>query len=140
MTLFVLDSDTLSLFQAGHPRIAERVDQCKPGEVATTVISVDEQLRGWFSLVRKAKHPKQLAFAYERLSRSVSLLSKMRILTYTENAIASYDGLKKSKVSPGGNDLRIAVIALEFGGVVVTRNVTDFQVVPGLLVEDWSVE
>lgn len=138
MSLFVLDSDTLSLFQAGNPNIAARVERCAPGEVATTVISIDEQLRGWFSLVRKAKKPSQIAFAYDRLARSVSHLSQMRILTYTETAIATYEQFKKSKVSRGGNDLRIAVIALENGGIVVTRNVGDFEPIPGLRVEDWS--
>jgi tRNA(fMet)-specific endonuclease VapC len=126
MRLYVLDSDVLSLFQAGNSKIATRVDRCAPGEVATTAISIDEQLRGWFSLVRKAKKPSQIAFAYERLARSVSHLSQMRILTYTETAIATYEQFKKSKVSRGGNDLRIAVIALENSPTIVTRNVSDF--------------
>ena len=138
MRLFVLDSDSLSLFQSGNANIAARVERCGPGEVATTVISIDEQLRGWFSLVRKAKKASQVAFAYARLARSVSHLSQMRILTYTETAIATYEQFKRSKVSRGGNDLRIAVIALENSGTVVTRNVSDFRAIPGLEVEDWT--
>jgi len=34
-------------------------------------------------------------------------------------------------------DLRIAAIVLECAGVVVTRNVRDFQRVPNLAVENW---
>lgn len=75
MSLFVLDSDTLSLLENGHPQILARVATCQVGEIAISVITVDEALRGWFSLVRKAKKPPQLALAYDRLAHSVSYLS-----------------------------------------------------------------
>jgi predicted nucleic acid-binding protein len=38
----------------------------------------------------------------------------------------------------GKNDLRIAAIALEVGGVVATRNVRDFNQIKDLRVDDWS--
>ena len=36
-------------------------------------------------------------------------------------------------------DLRIAAITLENSGVLVTRNLRDFQRIPNLVVEDWAV-
>lgn len=138
MRLFILDTDTLSLLQSGNAAVAARAATCTPGEIAITVITVDEQLRGWFTLVRRAKRPPQIAFAYGELARSVSALSKTRILSFTEAAIGRVEQLKKAKLGVRANDLRIASIALENGGTVVTRNVSDFTCVPGLIVEDWA--
>jgi tRNA(fMet)-specific endonuclease VapC len=138
MSLYVLDSDILSLFQRGDAIVLSRVAMCSPAEVATTVITIDEQLRGWFTLVRQAKNAPQLAFAYGELARSTSQLSKIQILPFPETAIARFEQLKKAKLDVGANDLRIAAIALEYSATVVTRNIRDFNVIPGLTIEDWS--
>lgn len=138
MSLFVLDTDTLSLVQAAHPIVSARVSARPLGEIAIGVITVEEQLRGWFTYLRRAKNPPQVAGAYERLARSVSYLARSRILPFSESAIARFDGLRKLKLGVRADDLRIASIALEYGATVVTRNVRDFQHIPGLTVEDWS--
>jgi predicted nucleic acid-binding protein len=42
------------------------------------------------------------------------------------------------KAQRGSYDLRIAAIALELGATVVTRNLRDFNRIPGPTCEDWS--
>jgi tRNA(fMet)-specific endonuclease VapC len=138
MSLFVLDSDTLSLLQNGHPEIAARAASRAADEISIAVITVEEALRGWYSLVRKAKKPRQLAIAYDRLAHSVSFLAPIRILSFNEAAIARFQQLMKAKLHVRANDLRIAAIALEHRAIVVTRNVRDYVVVPELVVVDWS--
>jgi len=44
--------------------------------------------------------------------------------------------LKKFEI--GVNDLAIAAIALSVSGVLVTRDIVDFQRVPNLQIEDWT--
>ena len=49
-----------------------------------------------------------------------------------------YEAFKALKLGIRSKDLRIAAIALEHAGTLVTRNVRDFQRIPGLAVENWA--
>ena len=138
MSLYVLDTDMLTLVEEGHPEAARRFLEHRPEEVAITVISVEEQLSGWYTEVRQTKDAYKLAQAYKRLAACVRFLADMEILDFSESAIQRYQDLVKLKLKIGRTDLRIAATALEYGATVVTRNRRDFQQVPGLLVEDWS--
>jgi tRNA(fMet)-specific endonuclease VapC len=138
MTRYVLDTDILTLFQLGNPEVLRHVQECSSGQLAITIISVEEELRGWYTKVRQAKKPDQLARAYQHLTDAIRFLANLELLSFTEPAIARYEGLRKSHSTKGKNDLRIAAIVLEHGNTLVTRNVSDFQAIPGLTIEDWS--
>lgn len=134
----MLDTDTLTLYQRGHPAVSRRVTPRSPAEVSVAVISVEEQLTGWYTRLRKAKKPPELAAVYERFALAVRFLSSFAIVSFTEPAIVRYESLRKTHRGIGKNDLRIAAIALETGMTVVTRNLRHFRQIPGLAVEDWS--
>lgn len=139
MSLFVLDTDILVLFQQGHEAVCRRVLSHPMEELAISVITVEEQLSGWYTLLRRAKGTEQLARAYQRLADAVELLSRFRILSFTAPAIDRFEQLKREKLGVKHMDLRIAAITLEHAGTLVTRNSRDFQLVPHLAIEDWSV-
>jgi tRNA(fMet)-specific endonuclease VapC len=139
MSLFVLDTDTLSLYWEGDPLVKQRVDQHPAEDLAITVISVEEQLTGWYTLLRQARRPPETAHAYRRLGDAVQFLGRWRILPLTEAAIGRYEGLKAMRLNVGKMDLKIAAITLEHGGTLVTRNLRDFQRIAGLPVENWAV-
>jgi tRNA(fMet)-specific endonuclease VapC len=107
-------------------------------EIAISVISVEEQLSGWYRQLRKAKETKELAEVYDRLTAAVRSLSRLPILSFSEAAIQRARTLQKAKLNVRKLDLCIAAIALEVRAIVVTRNVRDFKRVPNLSVEDWS--
>jgi tRNA(fMet)-specific endonuclease VapC len=138
MSLFVLDTDTLTLYQVGQPAVVQNVHARAPTDVATTVISVEEQLGGWYTKLRRVKKPADVAQVYERLARNVRSLKVMQILSFTESAINRRDDLWRAKIKIGKKDLAIATIALENSAVLVTRNRRDFDRIPRLQVEDWS--
>ena len=54
MSLYVLDTDTVSLYHAYDPVVERYVNARPSGEVAISVITVEEQLSGWYTFVRKA--------------------------------------------------------------------------------------
>ena len=138
MSLHILDTDTLSHYQRGHPKVCHRASARQPNDLAITVITVEEQLSGWYTLLRKAKRRDELARVYQRLTDNVQFLAGLQIHSYTEPAIERYDQLKALTLKIGKMDLRIAAIAQERGATLVTRNLRDFQRIPNLALEDWT--
>jgi len=138
MSLYVLDTDTITLYQVGHSAVVRRVQAQSVADIAITVISVEEQLGGWYTRLRRTKKADELARVYQRLADNVNLLGRFRILSFTEPAIRRRDDLKRAQLNVGAKDLAIAATVLEQGAVLVTRNLQDFQRISGLHIEDWS--
>ena len=138
MIEFVMDTDTLTLFQEGHAEVCAEFLQRPVGSVGITVLSVEEQLSGWYTQLRQAKRPERLAWAYRRLSESVRFLARLEILTYDEKAMERFDRLRKQKIKIGRTDLRIAAAVLGYYATLVTENTRDFKQVPGLKFVSWS--
>jgi tRNA(fMet)-specific endonuclease VapC len=139
MSICVFDTDTLTLYYHGEPTVVQRVDAHPPNDLAISVMTVDEQLTGWYTLTRQARRPEEIARAYAHLGEAVVRLARWRILPYTEPAIARVAHFKALRLNVRLMDLRIAAIALENAAVVVTRNRRDFGRIPGVSIEDWSV-
>jgi tRNA(fMet)-specific endonuclease VapC len=138
MSLYVLDTDSVQLYQDGHPQMVRRVRAVAPSERAISVMTIEEQLSGWYTQLRQAKDPDRLAWAYRRLAVTVRFLAQIEVLDFDRPAIDRYEDLRKRKLKIGKMDLRIAATGLERGAILVTRNVRDFRQVPGLQIEDWS--
>jgi tRNA(fMet)-specific endonuclease VapC len=139
MTPHILDTDTLSLLQQGHPRVSQQCRARPANDLAITVISVEEQLSGWYTALRKARRPDDLALAYQSLADTVPFLAQWTILSLTAAAISRSQQLIGLRLNVRRMDLRIAAIVLEHGGTLVTRNTRDFGRVTGLVLEDWSI-
>ena len=138
MSLHILDTDTLTLFQEGHPEICHRAKEQPQKEIAITVLSVEEQMSGWYTALRRAKGIDGLAWAYRRMAETASFFSRLQIIAFDEPAIRRYLDLKQQKIKVRTMDLRIAATVLEQGAILVTRNTKDFKLIPGLSLTDWS--
>lgn len=139
MSLYIFDTDVMSLFQQGHSSVSQRLLICWPRELATTVISVEEQLTGWYTALRRARRSPELVRIYQRIAETVQFYSGIEIISFSEHSVAIYDNLRSQRLNIGKMDLRIAAITLEHDACLVTRNIRDFQRVPGLQIEDWTI-
>ena len=137
--MILLDTDTLSLLFAGHPRVAERFRQATD-DAATTIISRIEILEGRFASVMKAADGEQLLRAQQWLQQTEGNLATVPLLLIDTAAAAEFDKLRANKKLKkiGRADLLIASIALARRARLVTRNLGHFQQVPGLSVENWA--
>src|SRR5439155_15687829 len=116
MSLFVLDTDTLQLFQDGNPTVVAHVSTVAPGDLATSVITIEEQLSGWYTELRQAKRIERLAWAYRRLAATIRFLARIQIVDFDEPAIHRCQELKKLKLKIRKMDLRIAATVLDREG------------------------
>ncbi len=54
MTLRILDTDHVSLFQRRHPLVVQRMEEFSNAELAVTVITIEEQMRGRLTAIKQS--------------------------------------------------------------------------------------
>jgi tRNA(fMet)-specific endonuclease VapC len=120
-------------------RLRVRIAQLDPPQsVTTTVITYEEQSRGRLASVNAARTAQELVAAYANLRQHLNNYSSIRIIAFDDTAATTAEMLRSSKLRLGTMDLRIASIALTRDALLLSRNLRDFQKVPGLRVEDWT--
>lgn len=139
--MILLDTDTVTLANHGHPRIASRV-LAATDEVAITVVSRIEVLRGRWEFLLKAADGRQLQRAQQLLHEAEQALNEFTTVSIDAAAAAEFDRLRQDRKIKkiGGADLLIAAIALANRALLVSRNLRHFRQVPGLQVENWADE
>jgi tRNA(fMet)-specific endonuclease VapC len=137
--MHLLDTDTLTRAHAGSPGIAERVRQLGEANLATTVITAIEILRGRHEFLLKASNGEQLLRAQRLLQSSEQLLATLTIIAVERTSAAAFDRLRQDKKLKkiGRPDLLIASIALAKRATLVTRNLKHFRQIGGLQLENW---
>jgi tRNA(fMet)-specific endonuclease VapC len=140
MTLFILDTDHVSLLMEGNPTI-RRCKQQAVGEVTTTIVTVQEVFNGWLSRINAKENTENPVPLYTKLWTTAEYFKDITIANYDDAAHATYQQMLKKNPPLRKNrlqrDMRIAAITLSLGATLVTRNRRDFELVPELLIVDW---
>ncbi len=138
MTLYILDTDHLTLHQHGHEPLKNRLSEISPDRIAITVISAEELIRGRLAQIHRATTPEKRVQAYHWFHRTLIWLNNFKIMEYDLQAEKYFRTFQKEKIRTGSHDLKIAAIAVSRNATVVTRNIRDFERIPALQIEDWS--
>jgi tRNA(fMet)-specific endonuclease VapC len=139
--MLVLDTDHMSLLERGTKEsstLRERLADIAPDDVATTIISYEEQMRGWMAYVARARSMAQQLGAYGRLRRHLENYRQVRVLDFDEAGAEEFQRLPRTRIRIGTMDLKIAAIVLSHDAILLSRNRADFSQVPNLKVDDWT--
>jgi tRNA(fMet)-specific endonuclease VapC len=127
----VLDTDHLSVLQwreePACSRLLARLQQLPADDVATTILSFQEQVQGWLAYLNRARGLEQIVLAYAKLEEIWRWFLKMNVLSFGEQAQARFTDLRRQCRRIQAMDLRIASVALVSNAILLTRNLRDFR-------------
>lgn len=139
--MYILDTDHLSLIQRNGQegkRILTRLAATEEVEIAVTVITYEEQVKGRLALLSKAKTLEKQVSAYRGLEQLAVDYRLITIVSFSEAAALEHQRLRNTYPRLGNMDLKIAAIVLTNKAILLTRNESDFRQIAGLRTEDWS--
>jgi tRNA(fMet)-specific endonuclease VapC len=139
--MIVLDTDHMSVLEWGGPNsfvLRERLADVPSHRVATSIVSYEEQVRGWMAYLARARNMEQEVEAYRRLRQHLHNYCEILILDFDGRAAAEFQRLRRARLRVGTMDLKIAAVVLANDATLLSRNMADFRKIPGLRVEDWT--
>jgi tRNA(fMet)-specific endonuclease VapC len=140
--MYILDTDHMSLLErkTSHEaqRLFFRLSAISDKDYGTTIISFEEQMKGWLALLSSARTvEKQIEF-YGRLKNALYRYNKIQLFDFDFRAAEVFQDLQKQRLRVGTMDLKIAAIAIANNATLLSRNLKDFGKIPTLQVEDWA--
>jgi tRNA(fMet)-specific endonuclease VapC len=140
--MILLDTDHVSCLK--YPasergvRLTQKLDALPAEEeVGVTVITVEEQMRGWLATIAKEKSVRRQITPYRELADLFQFFAEFTIALFDERATDQFEALRANKIRLGTMDLKIAAIALVNQALLLSANRRDFERVSGLHVENW---
>jgi len=141
--MFLLDTDYAVLLQRGTgPELVRLLDRMAAHSAEAffyPVVAFHEQMLGANAFISRAKSRREVVRGYRMLHQILADFSTAQVLPFDDAAAEEFETLRRQGIRVGTMDLRIASIALARELTVLTRNLVDFERIPGLIVEDWTL-
>jgi len=139
--VILLDTDHLSVLKytdnERYARLHGRLLAAAPEPIGTTIVNVEEQMRGWLAAIAKERTLLRQITTYRELADLFDFFAKINIVSLTAEAVDLFNGFRKSGVKVATMDLKTACIAIASNALLLTANRRDFEKVPGLRFENW---
>ena len=140
--MIILDTDHISFLQRPRSleaqRLVRRLAASTDREFAVTVVSVEEQMRGWLQVIARYRDPMQQIAYYDKLIGFIRFFNNWVILPFEASSVQVFRSLQAAKIRISTTDLKIAASSIDQRALLLSRNAADFQRVPGLHFEDWT--
>ena len=141
--MYLLDTDHISVVQRrSEPEFTHllaRLNAHNPTDFYVPIVSFHEQVVGWNAYLNRARTPESVVRAYDMFERILADFAAMAVAAFDLHASRTFESLRVSKIRIATMDLRIAAIALSNDWTLLSRNSVDFDRVPNLRVEDWTL-
>ena len=142
--MILLDTDHLTILKYPEnlqcARLTARMASSNDQDFTTTIVSAEEQLRGWLAEIHRQRMVQEQVPPYERLRNLLDFLRMFHLIDFDKVAANEFDRLRRMKVRISTMDLKNDCIALVQDALLLSANLRDFRQVPGLRVEDWLKE
>ncbi len=106
MSLFLLDTDHLTLYQMGHPQLLQNAARHLTHQLGISVITVEEQLSGWQHALRRARDDARRERIYQRMALTVEALSGWRVAPLSRAALSRHAALIRQRLNVGCHGAR----------------------------------
>jgi tRNA(fMet)-specific endonuclease VapC len=141
--IYILDTDVFTFAELPdspeYLRLHARVLLLdKTDKIVTTIVTYEEQTRGWLAYAAKSRSTSHQIKAYGRLKKHLMVYMGFEVLDFDAAAATEFDRLRSLKLQVGTSDLKIAAIAISQNAMLLSRNLKDFKRIPDVRVEDWT--
>ena len=139
--MYILDtivSDYLDKRRGNFPLIENQILSKPPELIFVSIITVEEIIQGALNIIQKSKQKSSVVNGYRYFEELFEALHRFQILPYTSEAEQIFQSLSPKVKRVGTQDCRIAATARSKGYIVVTANVSDFERIGIVSIEDWT--
>ena len=139
--MIILDTDHLSIlkYRDGERsiRLIHRLETARitGDQIGTSVVTLEEQMRGWLASLAKERRVHRQVTAYRELGNLIEFFRGFYLVPFDDAAADLFENWNRIRIS--STDRKIAAISIVRNALLLTSNRRDYEQIPGLRFENW---